>query len=59
MPLGTEIRVIQKTNLFKFLKLKKDNDEKNIDVIGLDVMIMELKTAMEQEDVALVEKILI
>jgi len=54
MATNLEIRLVQKTSLFKLLKLKKENGE----VKGLDEVIIETKTAMEAEDVAYVEKMI-
>jgi len=49
-----ELRSIQTTQLFELLKIKKDNPSLNI--IGLDVFIAKTISAMNQEDVAWVEK---
>ncbi|MCL1820231.1 MAG: hypothetical protein FWG36_06210 [Oscillospiraceae bacterium] len=54
MPTNTEIRVMQKTLLFKLLLLKKElGGNKNF-----NVLIAETKAAMESEDVAYVEKMI-
>jgi len=53
-----EIRTTQKTTLFKFLKLEKENKKAGIEVKGLKDLIIEAKTAMEAEDVAYVEKMI-
>ncbi|MDR2531597.1 MAG: hypothetical protein LBC82_02005 [Oscillospiraceae bacterium] len=56
MPSNLETRVMQKTNLFDLLILKKDNEKKGIHVDGLDKLIVKTEAIMEAEDVAYVEK---
>jgi len=53
-----ETRPDQKRILFRLLKVRRDmkSNDPNIDFTSLDYLIMEYKTAMEEEDVALVEK---
>ena len=50
------IRSAQKSQLFTYLKLRRDNAEKGITVYGLDELIAHLEAGMEAEDVAWVEK---
>ena len=57
MPTNLEMRVIQKTSLYKLLKFKSANSEVT-GIIGLDELIKETKVAMEAEDIAFVEKII-
>ena len=54
MPTNTELRTLQNNQLFKLLKLKKENNPIN----GLEAIILELKPGMTQEDVAYVEKLI-
>lgn len=49
-----DLRVSQKSKLFTLYKLRKRN--KDATVIGLEEEIIEQEAAMEQEDVALVQK---
>jgi len=58
MPSTFEVRSDQKRILFRLLKVRRDmeSNDPNIDFTSLDYLIMEYKTAMEEEDVALVEK---
>ncbi|MDR2559512.1 MAG: hypothetical protein LBC86_08230 [Oscillospiraceae bacterium] len=53
MATSSEIRIWQKTTLFKLLKLKKDIGESQ----ALNNLIIAEKAAMEAEDVAYVEKL--
>jgi len=55
MPNLAEIKITQNNQLFKFLKLKKDNSD--LVIKGLDNMILELKASMPQEEIAYVEKL--
>jgi len=54
--LGIEIRVLQKSELFDLLKLKRDNDNTGNNLKGLNDLITKKKAVMEAEDVAYVEK---
>ena len=56
MPSNQELRREQTERLFDLLKLKNDN--KDIEIRGLDVLIIRAKASMLQEDVAWVEKTL-
>ena len=60
MPSTFEMRSDQKRVLFRLLKVRRaieaSNNGKVIDFTSLDDLILEYKTAMEEEDVALVEK---
>ncbi|MDR2182734.1 MAG: hypothetical protein LBE55_01025 [Clostridiales bacterium] len=56
MPGNQELRREQTERLFDLLKLKNDN--KDIEIRGLDVLITRAKASMVQEDVAWVEKAL-
>jgi len=54
-----EVRAAQKAYLFDLIKLKRDILRENngdLELSSLDALITEYKTAMEEEDVALVEK---
>ena len=53
MPINLELRSIQTGQLFKLLKLEKENE---FEVKGLRSLISETKSTMPQEDVAWVEK---
>jgi hypothetical protein len=50
------LRVIQKTALYDLLKLRRDNEKTNNNLMGLNELINKTTAVMEQEDVALVEK---
>ena len=50
------IKVLQKTFLFKLLSLRAENEKLGIKVAGLHELIVSTEVAMEQEDVAWVEK---
>ncbi|MCL2633541.1 MAG: hypothetical protein FWD34_03395 [Oscillospiraceae bacterium] len=54
MPSTTEIRVWQKTSLFKLLKLEKELGKSD----ALGNLILAEKAGMEAEDVAYVEKMI-
>ena len=59
MPSMFEVRAAQKAYLFDLIKLRRDILRENngdLELSSLDTLIMEYKTAMEEEDVALVEK---
>ena len=59
MPSMFEVRAAQKAYLFDLIKLKRDILRENngdLELSSLDALITEYKTAMEEEDVALVEK---
>ncbi|MCL2637951.1 MAG: hypothetical protein FWD48_06210 [Oscillospiraceae bacterium] len=58
MASNVEIRVIQKTELYDLLALKKQNDKNGIKVGGLNELINKKKATMEAEDVAYVEKMI-
>jgi len=58
MASNTEIRMMLKTSLYDLLKLKKASAQKEDMLNDLDELIKRAKTAMEQEDVAWVEKML-
>lgn len=54
MPSNMEMRAFQKNYLFRLLKLKRDTG----DTKELQELIIEVKTSMEAEDVAYVEKMI-
>jgi len=56
MASNIEIRVMQKSELFDLLKLKRDNQNTGNDLKGLNDLITKKKAIMEAEDVAYVEK---
>ena len=58
MPSTFELRSMQKRNLFRLLEVRFEMEKAggNIDFTVFDKLIMEHKLAMEEEDVALVEK---
>ena len=49
-----EIQIEQKRRLFMLLELKSENP--NIEIIGLNKMIIATEAEMEQEDVAFVKE---
>ena len=56
MATNTEIQVEQRTRLYILLKLKKENEEAGVKVIGLDAQINMTMAVMNETDVAYVEK---
>ena len=56
MPSNIEMRSAQRTSLFDLLKLKRDMAKEGISFPGLEALIIKAEAAMEEEDVALVEK---
>ena len=56
MATNAEIQVEQRTRLYILLKLKKENEEAGIKVIGLDSQINMTMAVMNEADVAYVEK---
>ncbi|MCL1925461.1 MAG: hypothetical protein FWF50_07750 [Defluviitaleaceae bacterium] len=54
MPNVLELRSEKKSQLFDLLKLKKENP--NLEIKGLNELILRIEASMEEEDVALVEK---
>jgi len=56
MPAMIELRTTQKRMLFMLMKLERDNP--GIKIAGLRDQIIAFQTEMEQEDVALVEKMI-
>jgi hypothetical protein len=56
MATNAELKIIQKAALYDLLKFKLDNEKAGTDLQGLKELINKTEAAMEQEDVAWVEK---
>jgi len=56
MATNMEIRVVQKSNLFELLMFKDTSEKAGKTIEGFDVLISKARVAMEEEDIAIVEK---
>jgi len=57
MATGMEIKTVQKTVLFDVLKLIYDSENSRVSLEkGIKELVVKMEAAMEQEDVAYVEK---